>query len=170
MWRKLGIFTILLHYYCCTIFRQEVIMEAVAEISNSPSFLAKHKIKFLVVFVLAFIALGAVGLSSAFVIHHTDIPNDYWTTTSVLKTKLLDTPIFIGALTMMTVTTLVLIIWGYWKLHSLPKQHSAHTGQPKLVFWLCMLGFFYAWLWIAAIIIVVIDWEKFSNAIKRLVK
>ncbi|MGF1752769.1 hypothetical protein L4C33_04130 [Vibrio makurazakiensis] len=133
-----------------------------------PSFLARHKVKFMVLLTLAIIALGAVGLSSAFVIHHTDIPDSYWTTTSVLKPKLLDTPVFIGALTMMTVTTIALVLWGYWKLHSLPKKHSAHTGQPKLVFWLCMLGFFYGWLWIAAIIIVVIDWEKLSNAIKRL--
>ncbi|USD43390.1 hypothetical protein J4N42_14505 [Vibrio sp. SCSIO 43135] len=139
-------------------------------IEAKPSFLSRHKVKFAVVAALLLIGLGSVGLSSAFVIHHTDIPNSYWTTTSVLKPKLLDTPVFIGALTMITITTLALVIWGYWKLHSLPKKHSAHTGQPKLVFWLCMLGFFYGWLWIAAIIIVVIDWEKLSNAIRRLTR
>ena len=62
--------------------------------------------------------------------------------------------------------SLVLLIWGYWKLHSLPKQHSAHTGQTRLVFWLCMLGFIYNWLWIAAILIVVTDWERIANVIR----
>jgi len=143
-------------------------MTVEVQIPPKPSFLTRHKVKFIVLLALATIALGAMGLSSAFVIHHTDIPDSYWTTTSVLKPKLLDTPVFIGALTMMTVATIALALWGYWKLHSLPKKHSAHTGQPKLVFWLCMLGFFYGWLWIAAIIIVVIDWERLSNAIKRL--
>ncbi len=143
-------------------------MTTEVQLPSRPPFLARHKFKFIVFFAFAIIALGAVGLSSGFVIHHTNIPDSYWTMTSVLKPKLLDTPVFIGALTMMTVATITLVLWGYWKLHSLPKKHSAHTGQPKLVFWLGMLGFFYGWLWIAAIIIVVIDWEKVSHAIKRL--
>ncbi|MBW3697770.1 hypothetical protein EK599_18985 [Vibrio sp. T187] len=137
---------------------------------ESVSFFTKHKVKFIVLFTLLLLVAGSFALSSAFVVHHTELPDSYWTTTSVLKPKLLDTPVFIGALTMMTVISIALLIWGYWVLHSLPKKHSAHTGQPKLVFWLCMLGFMYSWLWIAAIIIVVIDWDKLSQAIKRLTR
>ncbi|RJG38303.1 Mg2+ and Co2+ transporter [Motilimonas pumila] len=106
-------------------------------------------------------------MAEAFTVHHKELADDYWTTTSVLKHKLLDAEWFIGLLTMMTVTTLGLVVWGYWKLHALPKKHAAHTGQPKLVFWLCMLGFFYNNLWIAAVLIVVTDWSKISQWLKR---
>ncbi|WP_153913101.1 hypothetical protein [Shewanella sp. TC10] len=138
------------------------------EIKNEPksSFLSRHKTKFIILMTLVGIVIGSVLLASGFTVHHQDIPADYWTTTSALKGKLLDTEIFIGALTMMLIVTICLAIWGYWKLHSLPKKHAEHTGQAKLVFWLCTIGFFYNELWIAAILIVVTDWKKISAVIK----
>ena len=128
-------------------------------------FLQKHmfKIKILGVFIIIFIC--GWFLSNAFVVHGNDLPDSYWSSTSVLKDKLLDKPGFLSALTIMTLITIGLFIWGYWKIHSLPKQHSEHTGQPRLIFWLCMLGFIWGWLWIAAILIVVTDWDKISDVI-----
>ncbi|ARD23024.1 MULTISPECIES: hypothetical protein [Shewanella] len=133
---------------------------------SANGFFARHKAKFFILLALITVALGSVFLASGFTVHHQDIPADYWTTTSALKDKFLDTEVFIGALTMMLIVTICLAIWGYWKLHSLPKKYAAHTGQAKLVFWLCTIGFFYNELWIAAILIVVTDWKKISAVIK----
>ncbi len=129
-------------------------------------FLQNHKLKLAVILVLILIAMGSVALALGFTVHHKDIPDDYWTTTSVLKHKLLDTEVFIGALTMILLVTICLALWGYWKLHCLPKKYAAHTGQTKLIFWLCTLGFFYNWLWIAAALIVVTDWDKIYSFIQ----
>ncbi|WP_083700497.1 hypothetical protein [Shewanella sp. UCD-KL12] len=134
------------------------------------SIFQKHKFKLYILLGLVAIVAGSFALSSGFTIHHKNIPDDYWTTTSVLKHKLLDTEVFIGALTMMLIVTICLALWGYWKLHCLPKKYAAHTGQTKLIFWLCTLGFFYNWLWIAAALIVVTDWEKIYNAFNRSTK
>ncbi len=129
-------------------------------------FFNRHQTKFYILLTLLAVICGSVLLANGFTVHHKDIPADYWTTTSALKGKLLDTEIFIGALTMMLVVTICLAIWGYWKLHSLPKKHAEHTGQAKLIFWLCTIGFFYNELWIAAILIVVTDWKKISAVIR----
>lgn len=129
------------------------------------TFMEKHlfKVKMLVAFLVIF-AFGWF-LSDAFVVHGKDLPESYWTSTSVLKDKLLDKEGFLAGLTIITMITIAVFAWGYWKIHSLPKKHSEHTGQPRLVFWLCMLGFFWGWLWIAAILIVVTDWEKIAEVI-----
>ncbi|GEM78330.1 hypothetical protein [Vibrio superstes] len=126
----------------------------------------KHKKKLLIVIgIIGFVAL-AMFLGLAFTVHGNDIPLDYWSNVSPLKAKLFDKPVFMGFLAAMTILTLALACWGYWVVHSLPKKHSEHTGQVKLVFWLCMLGFFWGWLWIAAILIVVTDWSKIANVMK----
>ncbi|GAM54997.1 permease of the major facilitator superfamily [Vibrio ishigakensis] len=127
---------------------------------------AKHKKKvYILVGILAFLGL-AKFFGLAFTVHGNDIPAEYWTNVSPLKAKLFDKPVFMGFLAAMTLLTLSLAVWGYWVVHSMPKKHSEHTGQAKLVFWLCMLGFFWGWLWIAAILIVVTDWSKIANVIK----
>jgi hypothetical protein len=129
------------------------------------SFIEKHMFKFKML--VAFLVIFAFGwiLSDAFVVHGNNLPDDYWSSTSVLKDKLLDKEGFLAGLAIMTMITIVVFAWGYWKIHSLPKKHSEHTGQPRLVLWLCMLGFFCGWLWIAAILIVVTDWEKIAEVI-----
>lgn len=138
----------------------------ILDMTADKGFMSRHKTKFIILMALISIVIGSVLLASGFTVHHQDIPDEYWTTTSALKGKLLDTEIFIGALTMMLIVTICLAIWGYWKLHSLPKKHAEHTGQTKLVFWLCTVGFFYNELWIAAILIVVTDWKKIAAVIK----
>jgi hypothetical protein len=130
-----------------------------------PSFMQKHKFKLKVFCGFIVVFLCGWFLSSAFVVHGNDLPDNYWSSTSVLKDKLLDKAGFMSALTILTLITIALFVWGYWKIHSLPKQHSEHTGQPRLIFWLCMLGFIWGWLWIAAILIVVTDWDKISDVI-----
>lgn len=126
----------------------------------------KHKKKlYIILGIIAFVALAKL-FSLAFTVHGNDLPLDYWTSVSPLKAKLFDKPVFMGFLAAMTLLTISLAAWGYWVVHSLPKKHSEHTGQTKLVFWLCMLGFFWGWLWIAAILIVVTDWSKITAVIK----
>lgn len=128
-------------------------------------FMQKHKFKFKILSYVIAVFLFGWFLSDAFVVHGKDLPEDYWSSTSVLKDKLLDKEGFLAALAIMTMMTIALFLWGYWKVHSLPKKHAEHTGQTRLVFWLCMLGFFWGWLWIAAILIVVTDWDKIANVI-----
>ena len=104
-------------------------------------------------------------LSSAFIVHHNNLPDDYWSSVSVLKPILLDAPGFLAVLAIMTMISIAFVVWAYLKLHSLPEKYSEHTGQIRLVYWLCILGLFFNWLWVAAVVIVVTDWAKIADAL-----
>ena len=114
---------------------------------------------------VATIVVLAKFFALAFHVHGNDIPLDHWTSVPAIKTAVLDSPTFMGLMAVLTLVAVIVLEAIYWKIHHLPTHHAAHTGQPKLVFWLSILGIFYNWLWLAAILIVVTDWDKIAAVI-----
>jgi hypothetical protein len=83
---------------------------------------------------------------------------------------LLDSVVFFWLVVILTMGIFAFIAWKLWGLHSIPKQLAKQRGwkQAQLVFWLCMLGLIWKPLWVAAVVLVVIDWEALADWIRAL--
>jgi hypothetical protein len=78
---------------------------------------------------------------------------------------LLETPVFMWLILFITLGIMFFVLKKLWNVHSIPKHLAKERGysQAKLVFWLCILGLAWKPLWIAAVLMMVVDWTALQN-------
>lgn len=88
-------------------------------------------------------------------IHATEME---WTQVPAIM-PLLDSPMFMWVLLLVTLALVLFLASQFWKLHSLPKKLAKERAQGRFVFWLCIFGLWFKPLWVLAALLMVVDWE-----------
>lgn len=72
-----------------------------------------------------------------------------------------DTVLHIAA-AIVLISTIAAGLFGFWKLHEIPiqKAHKTDHHQIGLITVLTWIGFIWHWVWVLAIIIAFVDFEK----------
>lgn len=98
-----------------------------------------------------------------YVYEYSSMPNDTVMT-------LLNTELFMWVTLFFSIVFTVVVLSKLWKLHTIPKRLAKERGysQVRLVVWLTLLGLFWKPLWIAAVLIVAIDWTAMTSWIKEI--